>query len=190
MKINIICKLQISDTSIIVKVCNVCNMQFAYESPNREMDISTPLPLARYSLYSWYSGVYTCMKRNWMFGCVVIVYTYRYHILYRVQAGRVNYVSCEMSNCSPYRKIYNSARCGKHYVQPPLLVCLHLFVLLFSTRPPRLSFTGCVLPSLFLSISLPSSLYLFFRLFFFAHPLKLRAALVRVDLWIKTKPWL
>lgn len=29
---------------------------------------------------------------------------------------RVNYVSCEMSNCSPYRKIYNSARCGKHYV--------------------------------------------------------------------------
>lgn len=28
----------------------------------------------------------------------------------------VNYASREMSNCSPYRKIYNSARCGKHYV--------------------------------------------------------------------------
>lgn len=35
------------------------------------------------------------------------------HVSARV---RVNYVSCEMSNCSPYRKIYNSARCGKHYV--------------------------------------------------------------------------
>lgn len=28
----------------------------------------------------------------------------------------VNYASREMSNCSPYHKIYNSARCGKHYV--------------------------------------------------------------------------
>lgn len=28
----------------------------------------------------------------------------------------VNYASREMSNCSPYRKIYNSALCGKHYV--------------------------------------------------------------------------
>lgn len=33
-------------------------------------------------------------------------------------SARVNYVSCEMSNCSPYRKIYNSARCGKHYARP------------------------------------------------------------------------
>lgn len=31
----------------------------------------------------------------------------------------VNYASREMSNCSPYRKIYNSARCGKHYVLGP-----------------------------------------------------------------------
>jgi len=31
----------------------------------------------------------------------------------------VNYASREMSNCSPYRKIYNSARCGKHYVLSP-----------------------------------------------------------------------
>ena len=28
----------------------------------------------------------------------------------------VNYAPREMSNCSPYRKIYNSSRCGKHYV--------------------------------------------------------------------------
>lgn len=28
----------------------------------------------------------------------------------------VNYASREMSNCSPYHKIYNSTRCGKHYV--------------------------------------------------------------------------
>lgn len=33
----------------------------------------------------------------------------------------VNYVSREMSNCSPYRKIYNSSRCGKHYVPSPTL---------------------------------------------------------------------
>lgn len=32
----------------------------------------------------------------------------------------VNYASREMSNCSPYRKIYNSALCGKHYVLPVL----------------------------------------------------------------------
>lgn len=31
----------------------------------------------------------------------------------------VNYASREMSNCSPYRKIYNSSRCGKHYVPSP-----------------------------------------------------------------------
>lgn len=47
---------------------------------------------------------------------------------------RVNYVSCEMSNCSPYRKIYNSARCGKHYVLPSLHsyslspFCTHVYV--------------------------------------------------------------
>ena len=33
----------------------------------------------------------------------------------------VNYASREMSNCSPYRKIYNSSRCGKHYVPSPTL---------------------------------------------------------------------
>lgn len=44
----------------------------------------------------------------------------------RTSRTGVNYASREMSNCSPYHKIYNSARCGKHYVlsrffsSPPL----------------------------------------------------------------------
>lgn len=46
------------------------------------------------------------------------------HIHTRTSRTGVNYASREMSNCSPYHKIYNSARCGKHYVlspDPPLL---------------------------------------------------------------------
>lgn len=46
------------------------------------------------------------------------------HIYTRTSRTGVNYASREMSNCSPYHKIYNSARCGKHYVlspDPPLL---------------------------------------------------------------------
>lgn len=38
------------------------------------------------------------------------------HIYTRTGRTGVNYASREMSNCSPYHKIYNSARCGKHYV--------------------------------------------------------------------------
>lgn len=39
----------------------------------------------------------------------------RIHTHARGRTG-VNYASREMSNCSPYHKIYNSTRCGKHYV--------------------------------------------------------------------------
>lgn len=38
------------------------------------------------------------------------------HTHTRTSRTGVNYASREMSNCSPYHKIYNSARCGKHYV--------------------------------------------------------------------------
>lgn len=46
----------------------------------------------------------------------------RIHMHAHTHAGRtgVNYAPREMSNCSPYHKIYNSARCGKHYVLSPV----------------------------------------------------------------------
>lgn len=52
------------------------------------------------------------------------------------RGNRVNYVSCEMSNCSPYRKIYNYPRslwetlCSNPHSlsSPPWLVLLHLFL--------------------------------------------------------------
>lgn len=76
----------------------------------------------------------------------------------------VNYASREMSNCSPYRKIYNSARCGKHYVlsrvlplrvrlpwpfhlQPPSVPTVH---------PPRAPSPPFSLPSRFLTPARPS----------------------------------
>lgn len=55
----------------------------------------------------------------------------------------VNYASREMSNCSPYRKIYNSARCGKHYVPGPFSSPPLAAPSLFPLPPP----SSIVLPS-------------------------------------------